>query len=59
VTAAALASSSKGLASPITIHTRGGKLLVEFKQNPAGGYSNVFLIGPAKFVFSGQIELDG
>ena len=58
VTAAALAASMQKLQSPVSIHTRGGDLQVEFEINPSGGFTEVFLIGPAKYVFSGRIELD-
>lgn len=64
VTAAALAASFRGYKSPITIKTLGGQLSVEFtpvdfdaNTGQAGTFANVFLVGPAKMVFSGELEL--
>lgn len=68
VTAAALAASTKGYQSPVNVSVRGGNLSVEFKSigmDVAGGKNNngsdsfidVFLIGPAKMVFEGDLEL--
>lgn len=59
VTAAALAASMQDMESPINIHTRGGQLQVEFlREEGTGHFSEVYLIGPAKYVFSGEIEVD-
>lgn len=58
VTAAAIASSHQGLESPVTVHTRGGVLTVEFKRNATDNYSDVYLTGPAQKVFEGVIDLD-
>lgn len=68
VTAAALAAFFKGYVSPVKIGTIGGELSVEFKlrQNAVGngqtdhlpsGFTDVYLIGPAKLVFEGDVEL--
>lgn len=57
VTAAALTASLKGFSSPVKIKTLGGDLSVEFKVNHAGIFSEIFLIGPAKMVFEGILEL--
>jgi diaminopimelate epimerase len=64
VTAAALASSFHGYTSPIHIKVKGGELSVEFKvvhSGPSGSpsvtFQDVFLIGPAKMVFEGDLEL--
>lgn len=68
VTAAAIASSFKGYTSPVFIKTPGGDLTVEFKPDPFAGkedfltgqavtFRDVFLIGPAKMVFEGTMEL--
>ena len=56
VTAAALVSNAtKGMSSPIQIKTLGGELAVQFEGNSTEGYSQIFLIGPAKHVFTGEI----
>jgi diaminopimelate epimerase len=57
VTAAALAMSAKGYKSPISIKTLGGYLSVEFKSGQGGTFHDIFLIGPAKMVFEGHLEL--
>jgi diaminopimelate epimerase len=71
VTAAALAAHYKGYSSPVKIGTIGGELLVEFKPGqsvnengnsgtPAsqpGTFTDIFLIGPAKLVYEGDLEL--
>lgn len=64
VTAAALAASLKNYTSPVNIKTRGGDLSVEFKstQKPqstgqAGTFEEIYLVGPAKMVFEGDLEL--
>ncbi len=57
VTAAALAASFHGLVSPVGIRTRGGALQVEFKTGQSGMFHDISLIGPAKMVFEGDLEL--
>ncbi|HLT82453.1 MAG TPA: diaminopimelate epimerase [Cyclobacteriaceae bacterium] len=57
VTAAALAASFQGLTSPVTVLTRGGTLRVEFKSGQSDTFRDIFLIGPAKMVFEGKLEL--
>jgi len=57
VTAAALAASSKNYVSPVTVNTLGGQLSVEFKVSHDGSFTDIFLIGPAKMVFQGVLEL--
>ena len=64
VTAAAIAASMKGYTSPVKIKTPGGDLAVEFKSSQsglptgqAGTFHGIFLIGPAKMVFEGDLEL--
>ena len=60
VTAAALASTFKGYFSPIRIKVPGGELSVEFKTSGIGqtvAFHDIFLIGPAKMVFEGDLEL--
>ncbi|QSE98622.1 diaminopimelate epimerase [Fulvivirga lutea] len=58
VTAAALASSGKGLKSPIAIKTKGGELEVAFQKVSETEFKNIYLIGPALEVFTGVIELN-
>jgi diaminopimelate epimerase len=56
VTAAALVSNAtKGMPSPIQIKTLGGELAIQFEGNSTDGYTQIFLIGPAKHVFTGEI----
>jgi diaminopimelate epimerase len=61
VTAAALASHSAGYKSPVRIKTLGGELAVEFKARQSGSHEaafhDIFLIGPAKMVFQGHLEI--
>jgi diaminopimelate epimerase len=57
VTAAALAASFHGYSSPLKVNVRGGELSVEFKSGQAGTFQDIFLIGPAKMVFEGTLEL--
>jgi diaminopimelate epimerase len=56
VTAAAIAASFKGMASPVNIITLGGELSVSFEKNDHR-FKNIYLIGPAKQVYSGVIEI--
>jgi diaminopimelate epimerase len=71
VTAAALAASFFGYTSPVQIQVKGGRLSVEFKSarlaeklaksdlpaDESGTFQDIFLIGPAKMVFEGDLEL--
>ncbi|MBI1768670.1 MAG: diaminopimelate epimerase [Bacteroidetes bacterium] len=57
VTAAALASSFHQYSSPVTVKTLGGELSVEFNLRHDGSFTDIFLIGPAKMVFEGVLEL--
>jgi len=56
VTAAALAASYSGMESPISISTLGGSLSISFEKNDTT-FKNIFLIGPAKRVFEGNLKL--
>lgn len=58
VTAAAIIAHYSGRlnATSIPIQAQGGDLSVRFELNN-GHYTNVLLIGPAKFVFEGTIEI--
>ncbi|HEX8059761.1 MAG TPA: diaminopimelate epimerase [Cyclobacteriaceae bacterium] len=60
VTACALAVHFKGYSSPVAIKTPGGELSVQFTPHPSGQsvtFHDIFLIGPAKMVFKGDLEL--
>lgn len=64
VTAAALAASLRGYRSPVRIKTLGGELSVDFEKSQTGhpdaqsaGFQEIFLSGPAKMVFEGDLEL--
>lgn len=71
IVAAALAAAQKGYQSPVAIKALGGSLAVEFQQDKdshsgikndlntsqGGTFTNIFLIGPAKLVFEGDLEL--
>lgn len=57
VTAVALSASYKNLVkgNSVAISTKGGTLKVKFEKT-ANGYKNIYLIGPTKKVFKGEIE---
>jgi len=61
ITAAALAAHFKGYRSPVRIKTLGGNLTVEFNVRQTGSHDaafyDIFLIGPAKMVFQGDLEI--
>ncbi|MFZ9029338.1 MAG: diaminopimelate epimerase [Crocinitomicaceae bacterium] len=57
VTACALvAMNKKGIKSPVRVETKGGTLYVEAIIEDEG-FKDVFLIGPANFVYSGSIDV--
>ena len=58
VTAAALvcAHNDNGF-NHVAVQTLGGKLAIEFEKHNGHGFSNIWLCGPAKFVFMGNIKL--
>lgn len=59
VTAAALSVFDPKIeeVQSIEVKARGGDLSVRAKANSTGGYEDVWLTGPADFVYSGEIEL--
>ena len=57
VTAAALVASTKGYVSPVTIKTQGGTLQVRFTKENSQHFQDIYLIGPAKMVFQGKIDI--
>lgn len=58
ITAAAIAAFEKGLITKneVIVLAKGGKLNVKFEKNASGGYENVWLTGPAEFVFKGNLS---
>ena len=59
VTAAALACyHNENGYNDVTVHTRGGKLNVEYDRIDENEYKNIWLSGPAEKVYEGEIELD-
>ncbi|HSZ71794.1 MAG TPA: diaminopimelate epimerase [Cytophagaceae bacterium] len=56
VTACAIAASFGGLISPVHISTKGGDLAVSFERQ-GNTFSNIYLMGPAKRVFEGTVNL--
>lgn len=58
VTAVALAmfANHKTESTKVNLKVEGGELAVSFKESN-GKFSNIFLIGPAQFVFKGEIEI--
>jgi diaminopimelate epimerase len=57
-TAVAIAMNATGEtdATAINVNVEGGKLVVSFDKDQKG-YTNVFLKGPAEFVFKGEIKI--
>jgi diaminopimelate epimerase len=41
----------------VEIKVKGGILKVEFTRNKSEGYNNIYLSGPANFIYSGEINL--
>ena len=59
ITAAAIAAFESGKISvdEVSVSAVGGELCVKFEKNPSGGYENIWLTGPAEFVFEGNFEV--
>jgi diaminopimelate epimerase len=58
VTAAALACyHNENGYNDVTVHTKGGKLVVEYDRIDDDNYLNIFLCGPAEKVYEGDIEI--
>lgn len=59
VTAAAIAQYFRAALTPgkheIPVHARGGELSVRYTADAAGHFTDVWLCGPAAYVFSGEI----
>jgi diaminopimelate epimerase len=58
VTASALVFSNQESHQRIPIQTMGGKLAVEFDKLSNQSFQNIYLCGPATFVFKGEIEIN-
>ncbi|HEY5371255.1 MAG TPA: diaminopimelate epimerase, partial [Hanamia sp.] len=59
VTASALVSAHNDNGfNRVEVKTKGGNLSVEFDKNSETEFVNIWLCGPAHFVFSGEIELE-
>jgi diaminopimelate epimerase len=56
-TAAALASSEKDGHQIMNVKVQGGSLQIEFDRVSDQAFKNIWLIGPAEFVFSGNISI--
>lgn len=57
VTASAIAASLAGMTGPVQVLTLGGELCVSFKKSKKNQYNEVYLIGPARRVFTGAVEI--
>jgi diaminopimelate epimerase len=57
VAAAALMAAIKGHKSPVTVRTKGGTLQVSFTKTNNQCFQSIYLIGPAKMVFEGKIDI--
>ncbi len=57
VTAAALVMAKHGEQNKIPVETLGGNLRVEFYKKDDNHFENIWLCGPATFVFKGEIEV--
>jgi diaminopimelate epimerase len=58
VTAAALVSAHNETGfNQVDVETLGGMLSVEYDRVSEGEYRNIWLIGPAEYVFEGHINL--
>ncbi len=57
VTAAALICGMLGMNSPVQVKTHGGNLKVSFKRAGRNNFEDIFLAGPADFVFKGTYRI--
>lgn len=57
ITAAALAAHALGwVKEKVEVHSLGGNLEVKFTPTEKDGYTNIFLSGPATFVYDGNVK---
>lgn len=54
-TGAVAAALVSGLPSPVRVEARGGILSVAFKPRADGGFSDVWLEGPVRHIFTGEV----
>jgi diaminopimelate epimerase len=57
VASAIISNMVKKIPSPVNVQAQGGKLKIYFKGNAEKGFTDVFLEGEAKEVFTGKINL--
>ena len=57
VTASSLAAALNGVKSPVSVQTKGGNLSVKFDRSENDKFVDIWLSGPAKRVYDGEIEL--
>lgn len=57
VTACALVYGHQNELQEVKIHTPGGNLKVRFTESADGSFQDIWLVGPAKKVFEGKIEI--
>lgn len=57
VTACALVYGHQNELQEVKIHTPGGNLKVRFTESADGSFQDIWLVGPAKKVFEGRIEI--
>lgn len=58
VTAAALVCAHNRGFNRVEVQTPGGRLAVEFTKDDDNVFKNIWLCGPAAFVFKGELEVD-
>jgi diaminopimelate epimerase len=54
VVAAALVQGLEGASSPVKVITLGGNLQISFEKDENRGFRNIYLIGPAVYVYKGE-----
>ncbi|WP_202923783.1 diaminopimelate epimerase [Pontibacter fetidus] len=57
VTAAALVAGLEGMQSPVKVKVLGGELEVAFERSGNDGFKYIYLIGPARQVFTGTVTV--
>jgi diaminopimelate epimerase len=58
VASALMAAHNENGFNQVDVYTPGGKLSVEFDLTQENLYTNIWLCGPAEFVFKGEIEVE-